>query len=484
MKEKFKINKEFIQYALLLILIYLLVILKVDDFHMRYWDESMFAVNTYEMLHNEIWFSLYFDGRPDLFNTKPPLMSWLQLVFVKFIGYNELAIRLPSVIATSGTILLLFRFISKHFSYLFAWLSVLVLLTSYGFIGLHTARTGDSDAVLTFFLLWSNLLLVSYLIDNQRATIILYFLALSFAFATKLYAAFLFIPAHLILLVHYNQFLNVLKSKSFYLGLTILGMSIFGLLILREMDSPGYLLEIWNKDAGRLIVEIESHSKPFLYYLDNFFSSRFPIWISLFFIGAVLVIKNDSNDRKKLILFSLLIMTIVYLTIISLSKTKLPWYDMPLYPFLAVISGYSLWFVLKKIDIIQSKGFDLKLVILILAFFSYPLCLMFNKSQANVTDYSDAKIEANEIYLFTRIKQGVDLDNINVYYHGWNGSLLFYKYKLAESNQTIHLCRDKTKFNKNDKVLVSKENLVEKLETTYDLELLDEYRTAKLYLIK
>lgn len=58
---------------------------------MRWWDESMFAVNTYEMMHRGNYFSLYFDGAPDLYNTKPPLTVWLQLASVKAFGYNETA---------------------------------------------------------------------------------------------------------------------------------------------------------------------------------------------------------------------------------------------------------------------------------------------------------------------------------------------------------------------------------------------------------
>ena len=77
---------------------------------MRLWDESIYSVNTYEMIQNGKYFSLYFDGAPDLFNTKPPLINWIQICFVKLIGYNELALRLPSAIAATLTIVVLFVF--------------------------------------------------------------------------------------------------------------------------------------------------------------------------------------------------------------------------------------------------------------------------------------------------------------------------------------------------------------------------------------
>jgi len=124
-----------------------------------------------------------------------------------------------------------------------------------------------------------------------------------------------------------------------------------------------------------------------------------------------------------------------------------------------------------------------KTTIIIILIFIYPLMNTFDKSQSNRINAKEKKIEASEIFIFNKINENKNLDGIKVYYHGWNGSLLFYKYKLKESNQLIELCRENTKFNKNDKVLVSKERLENNLLNTYDITLLDELENAKLYLI-
>ncbi|UOQ78563.1 hypothetical protein MUN84_08455 [Hymenobacter sp. 5516J-16] len=61
------------------------------------WDESRVAVNAAEMALNNNWLVAHFEGQPDLWNTKPPLLLWLQVLSIKLFGFNEVAIRLPTV---------------------------------------------------------------------------------------------------------------------------------------------------------------------------------------------------------------------------------------------------------------------------------------------------------------------------------------------------------------------------------------------------
>lgn len=97
---------------------------------------------------------------------------WAQIVFVKLFGYNELALRLPSAIAAALTILLVFVFLYRDYSTYWAWAAVLILLTSQGFIGFHTARTAEADSLLTFFLLVSNDSLKAIVKNKYRYRII------------------------------------------------------------------------------------------------------------------------------------------------------------------------------------------------------------------------------------------------------------------------------------------------------------------------
>src|SRR5687768_3121088 len=98
----------FIVTILLIGALYPVVFLKLDSFSLRLWDESMFAMNTFEMIHNDEWFLPLYNGTADLWNSKPPLFLVTQMLSVKLLGYNELALRLPSAIATTLILISLF----------------------------------------------------------------------------------------------------------------------------------------------------------------------------------------------------------------------------------------------------------------------------------------------------------------------------------------------------------------------------------------
>lgn len=450
---------------------------------MRFWDESIFAVNTFEMLENRHYFSLYYNGEPDLFNTKPPLTNWFQLFFVKLFGFNEFAVRLPSAIAAGLSIVFLFRFVSKNFGYLFAWVTALILLTSNGFIGFHTARTADSDALLTFFMLMTTLSFFKYIIHTKERHILYGFIFLSLAFATKLYASFLFLPAYIGILFYQKKLKSFLFNWHFFLGFAFLTFSALALVYLRELETPGYLAKILFKDAGRLFSVVENHSASTHFFLDNFYEKRFSFWMVFFAIGSISLC--FEKDIKSITILQYSFWCILsYFLIITFSVTKLEWYDMPLYPLIALIAALPLTNLIRRYSIEKKIKPQFIKGLLLIALFIYPLFLMFRQSQDNTIHYGDKLVEANEIYLFNRIKKGKNLNTIKVYYHGWNGSLLFYKYKLSCLNQNISLERNIDSLAIGDNVLVCNDSLTHALENRFQLEKIDNHGASNLYLLK
>ena len=472
-----------LHYFFLLMLIYLVVFLKLGNFHLRWWDESMFAVNTFEMIQNGNWFSLYYNHTVDLFNTKPPLTTWFQVLFVKMIGYNELAVRLPSAIAAGVTILVLFRFLSKQFNVFYAWISALILLTSYGFLNFHTGRTADSDALLTLFVFVANVFFVQFVLNQKKKNIYFFFFFITLAFATKLYAALLFAPAYLGILIYQKLLKKFIVNQAFVLGVLFFVMSIGSLTYLRELDAPGYLHEVIYKDAGRMSSVVENHKENTFYYMDNFINYRYSYWFVFFVLGVILSFSN-TEKKQRTILHSLLAMVLSYLIIVMISVTKLEWYDMPLFPYLAVVSAYPIYWMLQKVRFneIELKPFQMYLLLAVL--FIYPYSIMFSKAQGNTISVGERKLEANEMYLFQRIKDSKNLDGVKVYHNTWNGSLLFYKYKLSGVNQGLELVKDFNLLHVNDKVLVSDEILKENIVSRFNIKVLDSKYNAELYLLE
>jgi 4-amino-4-deoxy-L-arabinose transferase-like glycosyltransferase len=442
---------------------------------MRWWDESMFAVNTYEMMHNGNYFTPYFNGVPDGFNTKPPLTIWVQMVFVKLIGYNELALRLPSALAAGLTVVMLFHFLAKNYSVVWAWFSALILLTSSGFVHFHTARTADSDALLTFFLLASNICFVKYYNGGHSRNILMFVLFISLAFSTKMYAALLFIPAYFYLLFLDKKIKETFFNKYFLAGCLFFVLTNTLLIVLRELQSPGYVREILFKDAGRIFTAIEKHNGSIFFYFDNLFRTRFSIWIVLLIPGFFFAFYNEDLKAKKLLSISV-ILVFSYLLIISLSVTKLEWYDMPLYPLFALICGYSIWLLLK---LIIKEISPLKIAGLTLMIFIYPYSLAFRKSQSNPMQEGEQKREACEAFIFKSNIENKNLGNVKVYSVAYNGGLIFYKYKMARLDQPIELVT-KPEFKIKDKVLVCDDSLITVLKKNYDFKILDSFGSAQL----
>ena len=116
------------------------------------WDEARLAINSYEMYKADEWLVATYRGAPDMWNTKPPFVLWFQILSFKIFGVNELALRLPSAIAGALTCLLIYWFFARKGKILVGLMSVVILVTSAGFIKFHhSPRTGDYDAMLTLF---------------------------------------------------------------------------------------------------------------------------------------------------------------------------------------------------------------------------------------------------------------------------------------------------------------------------------------------
>lgn len=469
-----RIESKWVHYAALLGLIFLVVFLKLGSFHIRWWDESMFAVNTFEMMENGHYFSLYYDGAPDLFNTKPPLTNWLQLISVQLFGYSEYAIRYPSALAATLSILAIFRFAMRHLSIYWAWISALILLTANGFVAYHTARTGDADALLTLFMLLSVLAFIDYLITENKRQILFVFIFLTLGFATKLYAVFLFVPAFLVGLIYVKKLRQFIFNWHFLIGLVFfLGSATF-LIVMREIETPGYIDLILSKDAGRIFEVVEYHTESATYYVDNLFTYRFGMWMIFAVTGTALlfVSKNEKHQIIHIVLFACVVS---YLLVITFSATKLEWYDMPLFPLLALLAAYPIQsLILEKISVKWQQH------ALIALLFVYPYYIAFNESQGNTITLGDSKIEAKENYLYTAFRNQIDMNGVKVFYHCWDGGLLFYQYKFKTINQDLKLVYNLENLSDNDRVLVSNDSLKNLLSSSFMVEPIDHLESAEL----
>lgn len=108
-KKMTKTQKIFL-FLLFGIACYFPLFLRLDFIGLELWDEARRGVNALEMLINGNWLVTHYDGQPEMWGTKPPFLIWCQVLCMKSLGINELAIRLPSALAALATVVVLILF--------------------------------------------------------------------------------------------------------------------------------------------------------------------------------------------------------------------------------------------------------------------------------------------------------------------------------------------------------------------------------------
>ena len=320
--------------------------LHLDVAPLHLWDESRQAVNALEMLENENWLVTYYRGEPDLWNTKPPLLIWLQVLCFKIFGVGVLAVRLPSALAGLATVLLLFFFCKKYLkNQLLGFCSALVLLTTQGFISNHVTRTGDYDSLLTFWTTLTVFLLFAWINsdDAKQKRNLIYASALSVAAAvlTKSIMGLVLLPPLFLFLIWKKQLRTFFNSIHFYGAVSIFLTLVLSYYFLRENQNPGYLEAVLENDIrGRYFETQEGNNQSFFFHMRKIYEERFVPWLYFLPLGllATFFAKPRTKEFVRLLFFS----GLFFLLIISFSQTNLIWYDAPLLSLWAVVVGLGI----------------------------------------------------------------------------------------------------------------------------------------------
>jgi 4-amino-4-deoxy-L-arabinose transferase-like glycosyltransferase len=338
----------------------LLGIYEITGFPVRTWDEGRLAVNAFEMHENGDWLATHYAGAEDTWNTKPPLVIWLQVISMKIFGVNDFAFRLPTAIAFVFLVAMIFRFsVSNLCSENNAFLIILITLTTGGLMREHVFRTGDYDAFLVVAVTGYAFSFYEYLVYKKHEDLIWFTVYLALAGLVKGIAGL--IPlAGIGLFVLFFSF-NSLKDYRIYLA-GIAGMLIIAAYyFVREKHSPGYLGLINNNElAGRFAAVTEEHNWPWYYYLLRIFGKQFFPWFLLIPPAFYLVITEKNAGRKQLLIY-LLTVCVIFILVHSSSRSKLTWYHVPVFPFLILVVGITL---LKLAEILKYRKIVLTLVFL------------------------------------------------------------------------------------------------------------------------
>ncbi len=294
-------------------------------------DEGAFSEATREMLTSGNYLTTYLNGVPRY--DKPILIYWLQAASVRLFGLNEIALRLPSALASAGWALSIFFFTRRLLDARRAFIAAAVMVLSLQVT--VVGKAAIADALLNCLLALSMFAIFLYYRERKTAHILLAFAAIGLGTLTKGPVAIL-IP-----LAVSGIFFLVRREPAVWLKAVFhpAGMALFVLIAL-----PWYTLEyldqgqafidgfLFKHNIGRFGSPMERHGGSLWYYIPVLLVGLLP--------STGLLLPAFGNIRKLLrdpLNVYLLIWTSFVFVFFSLSGTKLPHY---------IIYGYTPLFLL------------------------------------------------------------------------------------------------------------------------------------------
>lgn len=293
-------------------------------------DEGAFTEATREMMASGNYITPQKDGEPRY--DKPVLIYWLQALSAKLFGFNELALRLPSALAATQWVLVLWIFVRERLDAPTATVAGLVMALSLQ-VSL-IAKAAVADALLNLFIALTFFEIYRYYLaaggisdgttDQGRRFVLRAYLWMGLGFLTKGPVA-VFFPLVVSLLFFWSQdalrhwLRAILAPLGWLIFLLVAGPWYLAIYL---DDGPGFFQSFFLKhNAGRFGEAMHGHSGFLGYYLVLLPVILLPFsgWL-LRLVPAVKVAWGDPLDRFLWIWFS-----VVFL-FFSFSGTKLPHY--------------------------------------------------------------------------------------------------------------------------------------------------------------
>ncbi|GAB2526289.1 ArnT family glycosyltransferase [Rufibacter soli] len=477
----------YLKYFILAALLYFPLFGYLERFPIRIWDEARQAINAYEMHVNGNYLVTYFEGQPDMWNTKPPLLIWLQVGFMKLLGVNELAVRLPSALSALLTCGLLLLFSERYLkSFWFGFIAVLVLITSTGYVHLHASRTGDYDALLTLFTTSSGLSFFAFCESRRPRFLYAFFAATALAVLTKSVTGLLFLPALVLYSILQKQFLPLLTNKHFYLGLAACLGTVLTYYLLREAYNPGFLKAVYENELGGRFGEAkENHKEYFWFYYNNFIHLRMQAWYLLAPCGFAVGLMLKNGRVNRLTLFSSLVV-ITFFLIISAAETKLEWYDVPMYPYLALLTAVLIYYVFNFLKTLEWPNATLKYnvapFVFLFVVLTFPYQKVLDRTYRPEETPWDKEFYEMGYYLRNASKGHHAVDGRFLAYEGYNAQNQFYL-NILKDKGTLLALKDWKSLNPGEVIIATQPHIKTYITDTYQHQIVEEVGNVVSYRI-
>lgn len=290
------------------------------------WDEGIYAEIAREM-QGRSWLVPHWNFQP--WFEKPPLMFWVTASFFKLFGVNEFWARAGSALSGVAIVGLLHGWLVRRGDRLAAWLSTLLLLTTFGF--LHVARVGEVDVLLSLGCVAAVRGLAD-VADHRVQGWYWFWGGFAVALMTKSTAS-ITVALTAILVVAVGRWGRSYFRTEFWLGLAgFLAAVVPWHLAMWHRFGNAFVSEYLGfHTLTRATEQIEGHITHWWFYLWVILVSASP-WVLLF--PAAIAQAFNRVELRPWAIFAL-----VEIVFFSIVQTRLPHYIAPAYPPLALVSA-------------------------------------------------------------------------------------------------------------------------------------------------
>lgn len=302
------------------------------------WDEAIYAKVAKNMVETGNWLTLHWDDLNENWFEKPPLYMWLTAIVFKLTTFNSFGARIVSTLFGISGIVLAYHFGRKLYNSLTGIFAALILISTVHYI--YYSRNGMLDVTVTFFIVATIFLMYSAFKSNRNALLLSALAGIFLGLGVMTKAVIGLIPA-IVIGIYYLYLVFLQKQKISFKA--FFPFILTALLVALPWHIYSYLIHGQDFIKEYFLDQILTrglsgwgHEKPVWWFLEVIKVS-FRIWVAPFALGVIFLFFMDKGKRNEYFLLAL--STFFVLLFFSLSKDKLQWYIMPIYPFMALIAA-------------------------------------------------------------------------------------------------------------------------------------------------
>ncbi|MGH0032449.1 MAG: ArnT family glycosyltransferase [Myxococcota bacterium] len=302
-------------------------------------DEAIYHGIAERMVETGDLFELDFRGERRLYDTfmNAPLHYWARAALVATLGSNLFTMRALSALFGVLTVLATAALGTRLAGRRAGVLAAAVQLTTFQFVYLHGARTGELDTIATCLVATAGLLFLRAVEDGRG--FLAHHLCVGALALTKLPLVIVPLAAELVWLVLHPQERRHLRRYA-TTGLALLPLGLawhVGQAIAWREHLPGVLGAMLGQASGA-----ESPDGPrqgllgnLRFYAGTLLYGALP-WAAAYPFALLSALRPGERGRR---LRPALVHVAVVLLLFGLVSTHFPWYVMPAYPFLSIAVG-------------------------------------------------------------------------------------------------------------------------------------------------